>query len=75
MKDLFLVYKIKSRTYGAYQGFEGTSCFIFILESGHLILNLVSATQYVTFKKSLTDSGPQFLICKQRIIMSALLVL
>lgn len=28
------------------------SYFIFNLESGHLILNLISATQYVTFKKS-----------------------
>lgn len=26
--------------------------FHFNLESGHLILNLISATQYVTFKKS-----------------------
>lgn len=65
MKNLLPVYSIKSRAYGVYQCFQCTlSSLVFFLESGHLILSLISAAQYVAFKKSLTACGPQFLICK-----------
>lgn len=65
LKMLLTVYKVNGRTVCVCQCFKCTvSSFIFILESGHLTLNPISATQYVTLKKSLINSWSQFLLFK-----------